>query len=127
MPVSSPRGPSRRAWVLGTLAIAAGVALAIWFGLAASLGHVTWQDTAYHVDSDRLVQVGYSVHRAPGRAVVCTIQAQDVHHATVGTTQDRIPASGDATVQRVVQVHTTTRAVTGTVQTCDYAGSSRSS
>lgn len=127
MPDSSPTRPSRRAWVLGSLAVAAGVAIAVWFGLSASLGHVTWQNTGYKVRSDRLVTVAYQVHRSPGRPVVCTIRALDVRHGTVGTTQDRIPAGPQADVNRRVQVHTTTTAVTGTVDTCEYAGGSAQS
>jgi hypothetical protein len=118
----SSSGPSRRAWLLGGLGITAGVALAVWFGLSASLGHVTWQDIGATVVNDRVVEVDYQVHREPGRAVVCTLEAQDLRHARVGTTQDRIPASPEQDVRRAARVPTTTRAVTGAVVSCEYAG-----
>ena len=56
----------------------------MWLGLANSLGAVTFTDTDYKVIDDRSVQVGFDVHRSPGQAVTCTVQAQDTAHGVVG-------------------------------------------
>jgi hypothetical protein len=94
------------------------VAAAVWLGLAASAGRVTWQDTGYRVVDDRTVEVEFDVHRPAGRAVTCVVRALDQGFATVGTVEDRIPASEERAVHRRVTVRTTTRAVTGVVRDC---------
>jgi uncharacterized protein DUF4307 len=121
VPHSPTTADTRRWWVVGTIGVALGVALAVWFGLSASLGEVTWQDTGYHVRGDRAVDVGYDVTRTTGRPVTCTIQALDVHHGAVGTVRVTIPASQESTTHRVTRVRTTNHAVTGQVQSCEYA------
>ena len=118
-PAGRPRAPaSRRWWVLGGLGVAAGTAVAVWFGLAATLGRVAWTDLAYRVVDDRSVQVTYEVHRPDAHAAVCLLRALDQRHGTVGSLEVAVPAGGADTVRRTDVVRTTTRAVTGTVRTC---------
>jgi len=121
VPDSSTTADTRRWWVVGTIGVAIGVALAVWFGLSASLGEVTWQDTGYQLHGDRAVDVRYDVTGATGRPVTCTIRALDRQHGAVGTVQVRLPASKQSTTHHVTRVRTTTAAVTGTVQSCQYA------
>ena len=84
MPLPRPAPGTGRWWAIGTIGCTIGIALAVWLGLANSLGAVTWTDTDYKVIDDRSVQVGFDVHRPPVQAVSCTVQAQDTAHGVVG-------------------------------------------
>ncbi len=115
--------PDRRRtwWVVGVVGVGVGVALAVWLGLANTLGAVTWTDTGYRVVDDRTVTVTFDVHRPPGTAVTCTVRALDSRFGTVGTVEVDVPAGPERSVSEQVTVRTTTRAVTGTVQRCHGA------
>ena len=52
-------------WVIGTLGVAAGVALAVWFGVASTLGLASWKTTGYKVLDDQSVRV--DLRAATGR------------------------------------------------------------
>ena len=118
MPLPRPAPGTGRWWVIGTVGCAVGVALAVWLGLANSLGQVTWTDTGYRVLDDRTVTVDFDVHRSPGQAVQCRVQALDRSFGVVGALDVAIPAGQSRAVHRQVTVRTTSRAVTGTVDTC---------
>ncbi|SDP36418.1 protein of unknown function [Pedococcus dokdonensis] len=119
MPLPRPAPGTGRWWVIGTIGCAIGVALAVWLGLANSLGRVTWTDTDYKVVDDRSVQVGFDVHRDPGQAVTCTVEAQDAAHGVVGVIQVAVPAGTERSVHQQVSVRTASRAVGGSVRSCD--------
>lgn len=108
-------------WVVGSLGVALGVAGAVWFGLAATVGRVSWTDIGYHVVDDRTVDVRYDVHRPSGTAVVCVVRALDQGYGTVGVVEVRIPAGEATAVPRNDRVRTTSRAVTGLVKDCRAA------
>jgi len=119
MPLPRPAPGTGRWWVIGTIGCAIGVALATWLGLANSLGRVTWTDTAYRVVDDRTVTVDFDVYRSPGQAVQCRVRALDQAFGVVGVVDVAIPAGEARSVHRQVTIRTTSRAVTGTVQSCD--------
>jgi hypothetical protein len=104
--------------VIGTLGCAVGVGLAVWLGLASSLGQVTWDDTGYRVVDDRTVTVDFDVHRAPGQAVQCQVRALDQSFGVVGVVDVSIPAGQARSVHQRATIRTTSRAVTGTVDSC---------
>ncbi|MGW5241861.1 DUF4307 domain-containing protein [Monashia sp. NPDC004114] len=105
-------------WVIGTLGIAAGIALAVWFGLSATLGQPSWQTTGYKVVDDQNVRVTFEVSRPGGKALTCTVEALARDFSVVGTSQVQVPASGDETSTETASLRTTSRAVTGQVRTC---------
>jgi uncharacterized protein (DUF58 family) len=105
-------------WVVGILGCTVGIVLAVWFGLAATVGRVSWTDTGYRVIDDRTVEVRFDVHRQPGQAVTCTVRALDRRFGTVGTLEVPLPPSPQTSVSQTVVVRTTTRAVTGVVREC---------
>jgi len=105
-------------WAIGIVGVGLGTALAVWLGLAMSVGKVTWTDTGYRVVDDRTVEVDFDVHRPAGQAVTCVVHALDQGYGTVGSVEVAIPASPQRSVHRQVTVRTTTRAVTGVVQSC---------
>jgi len=104
--------------VLGSIGILVGVALAVWFALAGTLGKATWTNLGYRVVDDRTVDVTYIVSRPVGRNVTCTIRAMDQAFGTVGLVEVAIPGSPDRSAKRTTRLHTTTRAVTGVVKSC---------
>jgi len=104
--------------VVGTIGILLGCALAVWFGLASTVGKASWTDMGYHVIDDRAVDVTYVVRRPIGHDVTCAIRAMDKGFATVGLAEVSIPRSETSSVELTTRVRTTTRAVTGVVRSC---------
>lgn len=120
-PLPRPAPGTLRWWVVGSIGIAAGTAMAVWFGISATSGQVSWVDTGYrHVDS-RTLDVEYDLYRPAGSAVTCTVRALDVHHGTVGSTQVTLPPTGEDASHQTTRVRTTTPAVSGEVQSCALA------
>ena len=113
-----PRPGHAKWWVVGTIGILLGCALAVWFGLASTVGKPSWTDLGYHVIDDRTVDVTYLVSRPIGRDVTCAIRAMDQGFGTVGLVEVHIPGSDTSSVKRTTRVRTTTRAVTGVVRSC---------
>ena len=105
-------------WVIGAVGILAGVGLAIWFGLSATLGQPSWQTLGYKVVSDQQVRVDFEVYRPGGTALTCTVEALARDFSPVGTSSVTVPASADETTRMSATLRTTSRAVTGQVTTC---------
>lgn len=118
MPLPRPAPGTGRWWVIGTIGCTIGIALAVWLGLANSLGAITWTDTDYKVIDDTTVRVGFDVHRSPGQEVVCTVQAQDTAHGVVGVLEVPVDASTQRSSHLQVLVRTASRAVGGSVRGC---------
>lgn len=112
-----PAMTNRTRWLAGLLAAAA-VAMAVWFGISATVGHATWSPFGYKVIDDRSVSVTFDVNRPPGMALTCTVKAMSVDFATVGTLEVPVPPSSEADTRVTATVRTTSRAVTGLVDTC---------
>ncbi|GAA2737052.1 hypothetical protein GCM10009867_22900 [Pedococcus aerophilus] len=125
MPLPRPASGTGRWWVIGIVGCVVGVALATWWGLAASLGKVTFTDTGYEVIDQRSVRVEFDVHRPDGEAVTCRLQALDTTFGVVGVLDVQIPASQERSVHREEVVRTTSRAVTGVVDTCTPVATGR--
>ncbi|GAB3880738.1 DUF4307 domain-containing protein [Terrabacter terrigena] len=105
-------------WVVGAVGILGGVALAVWFGLSATLGQPSWQTLGYKVISDREVRVDFEVYRPGGTALTCTVEALARDFSPVGTSTVKVPAGADETTRQSATLRTTSRAVTGQVRTC---------
>ena len=110
--------PGTLRWcIVGVLGVGAMVAVVIWYGLAANVGAVVPEVTAYRVVSDSQLEVDYRLTRPADRAVTCTITGLDARKGIVGTVTDEVPA-GESRVQRSVEIRTAQRAVTGVVDSC---------
>jgi hypothetical protein len=109
-------------WVIGSVLIGAGIALAVWFGISSTAGLANWTTTGYKVVDDSSVRVTFVVTRPAGKVTTCTVHALARDFSTVGTIDVRYPAppagGGDVTSSETVTVRTATRAVTGEVKTC---------
>ena len=118
MPIPRPAPGVAKWWVIATIGIALGCAMAIWFGLASTVGRASASVLGYRVIDDRTVEVSYLVTRPVGRDVTCVLRALDQGFGTVGLLEVHIPGSDTSSVQRTTRVRTTTRAVTGVVRSC---------
>lgn len=121
------RGPTRlspaqqrRWWVFGSVAVVLMVAMAIVWGLSASVGRVHWINTGHDLVSDSAVDVRFDLRRDPDRAVICRLEAQDRRHAVVGRAEVTVAPSTTSPSRHVEQVRTATPAVTGYVEQCWY-------
>ena len=65
------------------------------------------------------------MHRPDGEAVTCRLQALDTTFGVVGVLDVQIPASQERSVHREEIVRTTSRAVTGVVDTCTPVATGR--
>lgn len=123
---TSSAGVSERTWwVIGTVAVLAATAVAVWFAVAATAGRVQWLSTGFEVISRSQVDVRFDVTRDPSREVVCTLEAQDEMHAVVGRTDVVVGPTGSSPSRHIFSVRTAGPAVTGYVDSCRYADSSR--
>lgn len=118
MPIPRPAPGTAKWWVVATVGILLGCAMAVWFGLASTVGRPTWTNLSYRVIDDTTVDVTYRVSRPIGREVTCLIRAMDRGFGTVGQVQVAVPGSDQKSVQRTTRLRTTTRAVTGVVRSC---------
>jgi Domain of unknown function (DUF4307) len=121
VPIPRPAPGDAQWWVVATVGILLSCAIAVWWGLASTIGKPSWTVMSYHVVDDRTVDVTYLVSRPTGREVTCMISALDSSFATVGLIEVRVAASGESSVKQTTRVRTTTRAVTGVVQSCAIA------
>jgi len=107
--------------VVAAIGILLGCAMAVWFGLASTVGKPSWTNLGYRVIDDRTVEVTYLVSRPTGRDVTCLIRAMDRSFGSVGMVSVHVPASETSSVKRTTRVRTTTRAVTGVVRSCSVS------
>ncbi|MEI2778714.1 MAG: DUF4307 domain-containing protein [Tetrasphaera sp.] len=115
---ASPAAPTRTWWIVGVLGCLAMLAVAVWFGLSATLGRVSWQTTSYAVRDDAHVEVSFRIDRPADTEVTCTVKAMDVRFGAVGLADVVIPAGPQRQVTHTEVIRTTARAVTGTVTRC---------
>lgn len=121
MPLPRPEPGTLKWWVIGTIGIGLGVALAIWFGLSATVGKPTWQTVSYKVVDNESVRVEFEATSPDGRPLVCTIRALREDFGVVGSTDVTVAFNGADSTRHSATVRTTSRAVTGTVDRCDFA------
>ncbi|MGL4175959.1 MAG: DUF4307 domain-containing protein [Dermatophilaceae bacterium] len=118
VPLPRPVPGTGRWWALGAFGTALVLGFAVWWAAASTVGGVRPTVTGYDVESDASIVVEYDLARPEGVAVVCRVSALDGGRGRVGTVEDAVPAAGPASVRRVVRVRTSTRAVTGVVDSC---------
>jgi hypothetical protein len=118
VPIPRPAPGAAKWWAIATIGILLGSAMAVWWGLASTIGKPSWTVMGYQVVDDRTVDVTYLVSRPTGHDVTCTIRALDKGFATVGLIEVHVPGSDQSSVKRTTRVRTTSRAVTGVVKSC---------
>lgn len=118
MPIPRPAPGDAKWWVTATIGILLGCTLALWWGLASTLGKPSWTVMSYRVVDDRTVDLTYLVSRPTSRDVTCELEALDASFATVGLIEVHVPGSDTTSVRRTTRIRTTARAVTGDITTC---------
>ncbi len=119
MRITRPAPGQLKWWVLGTIAVLIGCALAVWFGISATRG-VSWADAGYRIVNSSRVDVTFDVIHQNGRPVKCTLEALDIKHAQVGEVTVKLPPSDYDSTRYTRTVKTVAKAVTGTVTHCAY-------
>ena len=109
-----------RWWVIGGIGVTVMVALAVWFGMSATVGKVHWYNTGFEVMSDEQVDVRFDLRRDPSRAVECDLHALDDKHARVGTGSVVVAPSEESPSRHIEPLRTVARATTGYVDSCSY-------
>ncbi|GAB48620.1 DUF4307 domain-containing protein [Mobilicoccus pelagius] len=105
-------------WIVGPLTLLLGTALAIWFGLASTMGKPLWTNVGYDIRDGRHVVVSYQLTRPTDRTVVCAVEARELSHAIVGRVEDVVPPGGEPRLTRHIEVRTSARPVAGEVTQC---------
>lgn len=112
---------TRTWWIVGTIGVLLMSAVAIWFGIASTVGRVHWSDAGFEVVADDRVDVRFDLTRDPDRSVVCLLQAQDERYAVVGSVETTIGPVASSPSRHIGTVRTAGPAVAGHVEHCRYA------
>jgi Domain of unknown function (DUF4307) len=118
VPIPRPAPGAAKWWVVATIGILLGCAMAVWWGLASTVGKPSWTVMSYRVIDDRTVDVTYVLARPTHQGVTCAVSALDKSFGTVGLVDVHVPGSDASSVTITTRVRTTARAVTGIVQSC---------
>lgn len=119
-PVERSRS-SRKRWfyVLSTVVVAAGLAIAYWGYQAFGSPDVAGEASGYQITGDNTVDVQFTVTRKePGTAVACVIRARAKDGSEVGRREVVIPAGNETQVGVRTQVRTSAPPVIGEVFGC---------
>lgn len=93
-------------------------AIAVWFGLAASVTKPTWQTVGFSSPDRSTIVLKYSVIRPEGMLVRCLLQAKDSRHAVVGSLEVDLPPEWGTNVQTTQAIRTTSQAIVAEVRSC---------
>lgn len=118
MPIPRPAPGRARLWLLATLGILAMTAVAVWFGLSASLTKPTWQTVGFSSPDRSTILLKYSVVRPEGMPVRCLLLAKDGRHAVVGSLEVDLPPEWGSPVENTQAIRTTSQAVVAEVRSC---------
>lgn len=115
----SPRPVVNRVLVvLLVTAVVAAVGWWVWVAAVASNPAVRWQLLGFETQTERSVDIRWSVERDPGLTVECVVRARNANGEEVGRDRVAVPAgaSGDVEVRHTLT--TSDLAVTGEVLAC---------
>ncbi len=93
-------------------------AMAIWWGLAATVTKPNWEPRSFSVVSDRETLIKFAVSRPEGMTVRCEVQALDQAHAVVGSTEVILGPELGKYVEQTAVIRTTSRATTARPYQC---------
>lgn len=118
MPLPRPTPGTGKWWALG-IAFALGMtALFSWRVLSVADEQITVQTVGFDVVDARTTTIDFDVTRPVGGTVRCTVQAQDVRHAVVGSAEVLVAPARVRTSRQSVTIRTTTQAVAALVHDC---------
>ena len=118
MRIPRPAPGRGKIWLLATACLLVATAIAIWWGLAATLAKPTWTTITWDVQGDHDIVVKYEVTKPTDMTVVCLFDAQALDHSAVGSKEVTLGPVPERTRRYETQLRTTTRAVTGTLRNC---------
>ena len=113
-----PRGRVLRWWLVGVAFLVVAAAVASWRVLSVADEQVTATVVGFKVVDERTTTISFDVTKPPSVTVVCTVHAQNLKKALVGSAQVTVPPSTERTTNQQVAIKTTTGAVAALVQDC---------
>ena len=118
--VRIPRpAPGRgKIWVLATVLLLGATAVAIWWGLAATLTKPNWTTITWDIRSDREIEVMYQVSKPAEMTVQCVVEASGADHALVGSREVTIGPQPDRERTYRTVLRTTAPAIAGKLRNC---------
>jgi hypothetical protein len=118
MAVPKPAPGTGKWWALGIALTLVFVAWLAYREAAVVSQRVIAQTLGFRIVDGRTAEIEFEVSKPPETTVVCTVQAQDVLHAVVGSATVDIPPSSERTTRHETTIRTTTPAVAALVHTC---------
>ncbi|MGV1009159.1 MAG: DUF4307 domain-containing protein [Dermatophilaceae bacterium] len=118
MALPKPAQGTGKWWAIGIVVTLAFVG---WLGyreLSVAGQRVTAQTLGFQVVDDRTVTIDFEVSKPPEVTVVCTLQAQDIRHAVVGSATETVAPADQRSTQHKASIRTTTAAVAALVHDC---------
>ncbi|MGB8382943.1 MAG: DUF4307 domain-containing protein [Dermatophilaceae bacterium] len=118
MALPRPAKGTGKWWALGILVT---LAFAGWLAVreySVAGQRVTAQTLGFQVVDARTVTIDFEVSKPPEVTVVCTLQAQDIRHAVVGSATMTVPPADQRSTQHQATIRTTTAAVAALVHDC---------
>lgn len=116
-----PRLPHGRVlawWLVGAVFLVLAASFASWRVLSIADEQVTATVVGFKVIDDRTTTISFDVTKPPSVTVVCTVHAQNLKKALVGSAQVTVPPSTERTTNQQATIKTTTGAVAALVQDC---------
>ncbi len=118
MAVLRPAPGTTKWWVLGIVFTLAFGGWLFYREYSVAGERVMARLMAFDIVDARTASIRFEVTKPPEQAVVCTLQAQDVHHAVVGSAQVTVGPSPQRTTTQEATIRTTTPAVAALVHSC---------
>ena len=116
-----PRLPHGRVlawWLVGAVFLVLAASFASWRVLSIADEQVTATVVGFKVVDDRTTTISFDVTKPPSVTVVCTVHAQNLKKALVGSAEIVVPPAAQRTTTHTATIKTTTRAVAAIVQSC---------
>lgn len=112
------RKPSRRAIVLTTLGLLAGIALITWMVFSGTQSSISTQVIGFSVTSAESVTIDFSVTKPKDATVDCTLEALAADYSQIGLVSVRIGPAEVVQQRASVPIPTTQKAVSAVVRSC---------
>ena len=113
-----PRGRILGWWAVGAVFFVIAASFATWRIMSVANEQVTATVVGFKVVDERTTTISFDVTKPPEVTVVCTVHAQNIKKALVGSAQVTVPPSTERTTNHQVAIKTTTGAVAALVQDC---------
>ena len=117
-PIARVGGRNLKWWIIAAVFTLAMALFATGKIMGAAAEQVTAETFGFKVVDDRTATITFDVTKPPETTVRCTVHAQDLKKALVGSAEIVVPPAAQRTTTHTATIKTTTRAVAAIVQSC---------